>query len=266
MNIPTSNPNDVFFDLNDFISVIKKRSKLFFIIYLVLFAATLIYGFLKKPVYLANFTLNLSTLSVDAEEIINNFNMLYNANGINRNRIKNDTLSAVILNLKQIEVEKTDLNNPIGTKLKINIYVYETSSINRIIKELISYGNSNKYLVEKIKMENEKTAKIVNGYKKQLSELIIYKQRIEKEKNNLGSITYYNVYKDIANFMEVITRFEYELSGFKGFEVSVEPIIPFKPHGISLIQLLILAGIFGLILCVFVVFFFDKILGIVNKH
>ncbi len=263
----TNIQNDIVFDLNDFIAVIRKRWLLIFIIYLALFVATFIYCYKKKPVYKTNFTLNISEIPVDTKEIVENFNMLYGDDGIYRNSKKNDALSAEILNLKKIEIQKQveDQNNKLETTLTISIFVYNASSINPIIKELINYCNSNSFFTKKEKIDKEKKTNIILNYKKQLNELILYKQKTEKENTNMGSIPYFNVYKDIATLQEYITLSEYNLAEFRGCSIAIDPIIPTRTQGMTLLQCLILVTIFGLILSIFIAFFLDKFFLIVQR-
>lgn len=267
----TNNTNDIVFDLNHFISVIKKRLVLILIIYIGLFAATFIYSYSnkEKPIYQTIFTLNLPVTFIDIKGIIENFNILYGEDGIYRNSNKNNILSEDILNLKKIEVQKqvNEQERQLKKYQTIIISVYDTSAINPIIKELIIYINNNNFLVDKEKTEKEKKTNIIKIYKNQLNDLILYKQKIEKESHNLGSIPYYNIYKDIASFQEYITNLEYDLVEFRGCTIAVNPVIPEKAQvqSMTLTKRLILAIIFGLILSMFIVFFLDKLLLILGK-
>lgn len=265
----SENTKDIVFDLNDSISVIifviKKRWKLLLLFYLLLLSITIVYNYRKKTVYQTIFTLTNHTLSqaqiyVSSREIIENFNLTYGEDGTYR---RNRGLPAYMSNLKKIEFQKQiegSQNNESALTLKM--YVYEISSIDPIIKELITYCNGNNYIISKLKTEKEKIKRNIEVYKKRLDEMVLYKQKIEKENNNSAvNETYYYIHRDIASFQEAIANAEYALSEFKGFEVSVEPIVPSTSKGFSLIKSIIFASVLGIVFCPFLVFFLDKILA-----
>lgn len=247
------NTNDIGFDLGASIfaifSIIKKRWKLFLLFYIILLGITFLYNFNKRKVYQTSFTItNAQISSVESKTIIESYGE------IKRNSLN----SAAEKNIKLLEVQYLDDNNLEGHTLKIKLSLFDTASFGVLMKDLMNYCNNN-YLVEKVKNKNENTLRIKENYRKQLDELILYKQKAEKENINSGYFNYYNIYKDIAVFQESIARLEFELSQPKGFEVSILPVSVFKIQGLSLINSLILASIFGLIFCPFLVFYFDKI-------
>jgi hypothetical protein len=95
---------------------------------------------------------------------------------------------------------------------------------------------------------------------------MLYKQKIEEGNNNLGSEIDYYVRRDISYLQDSISKAEYDLIEFIGFEMLVDPIIPSKTQDISLIKNLIIITFFGLILIVFIVFFLDKFLVFFKSH
>jgi hypothetical protein len=255
------NTNDMVFDLNDSISslfeIIKRRWKMLLLFYFLLLAVTFVYNANKRKVYQTTFTLTNSQMSAtESKAIIESFS------DIKKN---NKTSPSSELNLKMLEVQYLDENNPEGHTLKIKMSLYDTASFSLIMKDLMTYCN-NKFLVERITNKHQNLIRIQEGYKRQLEELKVYKESIEKEKINSGYITYYNIFKDIAFFQENILRLDYEISQLKGYEVSILPVSPFKPEGLSLISSLILAGVLGIVFCPFLVFFFDKIIPASNKE
>jgi hypothetical protein len=252
----SDNTNDTFFDLNRSISallsVAKKRWKLLLLFYIFLLAITVIYSLYKRKVYETSFTItNAQILSVESKTIFEGYSEMQ----------KNNQALNSHSDLKLLEVEYLDDSKPEGHTIKIKMSLYDTTSFPAIMKDLMDYANNN-YVIKEVNKKTESLLKTKESYVKSLEELTAHKAKIMKENIYTG----YDIFKDIAAVQESISKLEYELSQFKGFEVSVLPVSPFKAQGFSLIKSIILAGILGLVFCPFLVFFFDKIAGVSKKE
>jgi hypothetical protein len=249
--------NNLFFEISDFLRIVKRRILLIVLIYIPILLITFLFFKNKKKVFDIQLTINNTGPVLDAETLNDNF-VLYYSNILEKNP------NSIYKSLKSIHLRHVDDNTqPIYI---VNLKMYDKTCVKNIVDDLIHFCNNNPYTIQHLNLQKLKRRNLMKLYKKQLDNLLLLTEKHNSINNSNSYNLHFNIFNDIALLEERILGLKIQEQETKGFLLSLDPTIPFNAKiGKSNFVLSGMLVIIELILVMGIVFFYDKFISKVKN-
>jgi len=187
----------------------------------------------------------------ELEKDIKNYNLIYNRKKLYKPIKSRNVSDQVSENLYSVEL--SPIKNTRSSE--VLLFVYDPSAINVITQDLLQYLNSNEYMQNEIKLERNKLQVIDDSLNTQLRRMESIKEPARPNQSPVSNLGYFDIYKDISTIQGRIAEVDIRMKKLTGYEISIPPLIPLRPFGLTLIQSLVIFGILGLLTGLIISFF-----------
>ncbi len=273
-------PEDIYYedeiDLYELWLKIKKRWRLVFSISIIFVTIACIYSFLSKPVYESSFVVKIPEVVtkvvniqiITPKEVVKYIDILDKLHKEKRYNDLSNILSLDINNVKDIVyITAREIR---GTKNAIEVIVGVNNPrlIPTLSKNIVQFLNKNPYVFERILSEKKTLQLQILNIEKRIKALEETRRTIN-ELVKQGKEIHFNpveIDRTIQELTKQLVETRKQLSLLKGFEMSVEPIIPDKPAKPKKKLIIAIAGVSSLFLGVFLALFLEWLEEVRRRH
>ncbi|WP_029522932.1 Wzz/FepE/Etk N-terminal domain-containing protein [Persephonella sp. KM09-Lau-8] len=285
--VPVENQNIVYYqedeiDLYELYLILKKRWKSVFLTFLLFLLIAIGYILTAKPVYSTEFYIKIPSVYVKEGNSLKKENILTVEETSSlikklQDKLKEENYSDLskALNLSESKIKKIKDINPEKLRnnkeiIKIRIETNQSNLIPVISSKILDYLNNYPYIKEKLKLEKEKLAQLINISQSELENMKKTKdlilKNIQEGKIRNFSFNPADIDAKILEISQRITQLQLKLQELKGFELSVSPTIPKKPSKPKKALIIAVASVSGLFLGIFFAFFKEWIENARKRH
>ena len=285
--VPVENQNIVYYqedeiDLYELYLILKKRWKSVFLTFLLFLLIAIGYILTAKPVYSTEFYIKIPSVYVKEGNSLKKENILTVEETSSlikklQDKLKEENYSDLskALNLSESKIKKIKDINPEKLRnnkeiIKIRIETNQSNLIPVISSKILDYLNNYPYIKEKLKLEKEKLAQLINISQSELENMKKTKdlilKNIQEGKIRNFSFNPADIDAKILEISQQITQLQLKLQELKGFELSVSPTIPKKPSKPKKALIIAVASVSGLFLGIFLAFFKEWIENARKRH
>ncbi len=254
-------------DLYELLLKLKRRWKIIFGTVFVFLIIASLYVLIMRPVYKSSFTVKVPKFFTPAETVryINYIQKL-----LKEKRFE-DVMQ--ILNLSEEEVKniyKISSRELRGAKqtVEVSIEVYEPKLISKLANSILDYLNRNEYILERINIKKQEIEDKVKTIEKKIKALEETKKIINRLMSE-GTSIYFNpaeIDTIIRNFQIELITLKTQLKTLKGFDISVEPVIPERPEKPQKKLILSVSLVSSFLLGIFLALFVDWLEEARRRH
>ena len=285
--VPVENQNIVYYqedeiDLYELYLILKKRWKSVFLTFLLFLLVAIGYVLIAKPVYSTEFYIKIPSVYVKEGNSLKKENILTVEETSSlikklQDKLKEENYTELsktldlpesnIRKIKDIKPEKLRNNKEI---IKVHIETNQSNLIPVISSKILDYLNNYPYIKEKLRIEKEKLAQLINISQSELENMKKTKdlilKNIQEGKIQNFSFNPADIDAKILEISQRITQLQLKLQELKGFELSVSPTIPKKPSKPKKALIIAVASVSGLFLGIFFAFFKEWIENARKRH
>jgi len=249
--------------------IVKKR---FILIAGIVLSAVLVTGVisvLMSPVYRSSFIIRVFSGSDTAmnpiistgemEKIISELDLL------RKERQLNELSTRLTMNGEQIKnVVKFDAKTPRDTKdlVEITVDVYDRGLIPDLKNGIVQYLNQNPYVNERIAMWKENNLHQKAELQAKIQEIDDLKNfvivQIKKDRAKYLGFNPLQLDGEVINLRQRLRDLENSIKLLRGFEVTVEPVIPNKPIKPNVTRIILATLVIALFIGVAITFFIER--------
>jgi capsular polysaccharide biosynthesis protein len=265
--VPYSRNDEI--DLYDLYLVLKKRFKL---IAGIVVSTTLIIGiisFFMPPVYRSSFIVRIFNTSAteknpiistgEVEKIISELDLL------RKEKQWNELSKRLTIDSDKIKkVVKFDAKTPRDAKdlVEITVDVYDRGLIPDLKNGIVQYLNQNPYVNKRIAMWKDSNLYQKAEIQEKIQEIDEFKNfvivQIKKDRAKYLGFNPLQLDEEVINFKQRVRDLENSIKLLRGFEVTVEPVIPNKPIKPNVMSIILATLVIALFIGVAITFLIER--------
>ncbi len=255
-------------DLYELYLTLKKRKWTVIVTTLVFLIIGLIYSLLAVPRYESKFLVSARGIEVSSEEVkqaVENLNDLIKNGDFERVADELNLSKKEVAEITEIRVERSRRSSD-SKNFPISVEVTDPELIGKLSKGIPQFLNGLPSVRESLESKRMKLKEQEKALEESIRRLEGFRKEIIRGKGKDLGFSLLDLDAKIADLKRQLVDVRYQLNSIKGFQTTVEPVIPNKPSKPKPKLILAVSLTSGLFLGIFLAFFREWLENVRERH